>query len=220
MNIPEAPMDRIGMDVLKLPMSEEGHNYLLVLQDYLTKYLFAYPIERETAEVIARVLVSDFFKSFGLPRELLTDRGSAFISNLFHELEKLYQIDHLFTTSCHPQTDGMVERANRTIIASMAKLLADFGGLWEDLLGPFVFGYNMTLHASTKVEPYVAMFGREGRRLSESVFARQRMTYTWALDCWIDQLPEHLRKVWEVVKTNAEEAKMEFTKQYDRKRGD
>ncbi|MCP4486929.1 MAG: DDE-type integrase/transposase/recombinase, partial [Gammaproteobacteria bacterium] len=112
--VPEVPMDRVGMDVLKLPMSEEGHNYLLVLQDYLTKYLFAYPIERETAEVIARVLVSDFFKSFGLPRELLTDRGSAFISNLFHELEKLYQIDHLFTTSCHPQTDGMVERANRT----------------------------------------------------------------------------------------------------------
>ncbi|MCP4492904.1 MAG: hypothetical protein GY820_37225, partial [Gammaproteobacteria bacterium] len=62
LNIPEAPMDRMGMDVLKLPMSEEGHNYLLVLQDYLTKYLFAYPIERETAEVIARVLVSDFFK--------------------------------------------------------------------------------------------------------------------------------------------------------------
>ncbi|MCP4473389.1 MAG: transposase family protein, partial [Gammaproteobacteria bacterium] len=151
LNIPEAPMDRVGMDVLKLPMSEEGHNYLLVLQDYLTKYLFAYPIERETAEVIARVLVSDFFKSFGLPRELLTDRGSAFISNLFHELEKLYQIDHLFTTSCHPQTDGMVERANRTIISSMAKLLSDFGGSWEDLLGPFVFGYNMTPHSSTKV---------------------------------------------------------------------
>ncbi|MCP4475473.1 MAG: transposase family protein, partial [Gammaproteobacteria bacterium] len=144
----------------------------------------------------------------------------AFISNLFHELEKLYQIDHLFTTSCHPQTDGMVERANRTIISSMAKLLSDFGGSWEDLLGPFVFGYNMTPHSSTKVEPYVAMFGREGRRPSESVFARQRTTYTWALDCWIEQLPEHLRKVWDVVKTNAEEAKIQFTKQYDRTKGD
>ncbi len=116
--------------------------------------------------------------------------------------------------------DGMVERVNRMIISSMAKLLADFGGSWEDLLGPFIFGYNMTPHASTKVEPYVAMFGREGRRPSESVFARQRMMYTWALDCWIDQLPEHLQKVWEVVRNNAEEAKAEFAKQYDRTRED
>ncbi|MCP4490940.1 MAG: hypothetical protein GY820_27040, partial [Gammaproteobacteria bacterium] len=68
--------------------------------------------------------------------------------------------------------------------------------------------------------PYVAMFGREGRRPSESVFARQRTTYTWALDCWIEQLPEHLRKVWDVVKTNAEEAKIQFTKQYDRTKED
>ncbi|MCP4459412.1 MAG: hypothetical protein GY816_15535, partial [Cytophagales bacterium] len=102
----------------------------------------------------------------------------------------------------------------------MAKLLSDFGGSWEDLLGPFVFGYNMTPHSSTKVEPYVAMFGREGRRPSESVFARQRTTYTWALDCWIEQLPEHLRKVWDVMKTNTEEAKAQFAKQYDRTKED
>ncbi|MCP4487336.1 MAG: hypothetical protein GY820_08465, partial [Gammaproteobacteria bacterium] len=60
--------------------------------------------------------------------------------------------------------------------------------------------------------------GAPGCRPSESVFAQQRTTYTWALACWIDQLPNHLKRVWEVVKANADEAKEEFTKQYNRKR--
>ncbi|MCP4487518.1 MAG: transposase family protein, partial [Gammaproteobacteria bacterium] len=90
--IAEEPMDRVGMDVLKLPMSVNGNNHVLVLQDYLTKYLFTYPLANETAEEIGKLLVSRFFANFGLPRELLTDRGSAFISLLFHKLEELYKI--------------------------------------------------------------------------------------------------------------------------------
>ncbi|MCP4493921.1 MAG: transposase family protein, partial [Gammaproteobacteria bacterium] len=74
----EEPMDRVGMDVLKLPMSANGNNHVLVLQDYMTKYLFAYPVLNETAEEIGKLLVSRFFANFGLPKELLTDRGSAF----------------------------------------------------------------------------------------------------------------------------------------------
>ncbi len=87
--IVEEPMDRVGMDVLKLPMSVNGNNHVLVLQDYLTKYLFTYPLSNETAEEIGKLLMSRFFANFGLPRELLTDRGSAFISLLFHKLEDL-----------------------------------------------------------------------------------------------------------------------------------
>ncbi|MCP4475922.1 MAG: transposase family protein, partial [Gammaproteobacteria bacterium] len=101
--ITDEPMERVGMDVLKLPMSQNGNGYVLVLQDYLTKFLFTYPIPRETAQVIAKTLVNNFFWAFGLPRELLTDRGSAFISDLFQQLEACYEIKHLFTTSCHPQ---------------------------------------------------------------------------------------------------------------------
>ncbi|MCP4489918.1 MAG: transposase family protein, partial [Gammaproteobacteria bacterium] len=131
----DEPMERVGMDVLKLPPSQNGNGYVLVLQDYLTKFLFAYPIPRETAQVIGRMLVDKFFWAFGLPRELLTDRGSAFISELFRQLEECYGIKHLFTTSCHPQTDGLVERANCSLINSMAKLLGEYNSDWEDLLG-------------------------------------------------------------------------------------
>ncbi|MCP4490910.1 MAG: transposase family protein [Gammaproteobacteria bacterium] len=150
------------MDVLKLPMSQNGNGYVLVLQDYLTKFLFAYPIPRETAQVIAKTLVNNFFWAFGLLRELLTDRGSAFISDLFQQLEACYEIKHLFTTSCHPQADGTVERADRMLISSMVRLLGDYDSDWEDLLGSWVLAYNLSRHSATLVSPYAAMFGREG----------------------------------------------------------
>ncbi|MCP4493950.1 MAG: transposase family protein, partial [Gammaproteobacteria bacterium] len=165
-------------------------------------------------------MVSRFFANFGLPRELLTDRGSAFISLLFHKLEELYKIKHLFTTSCHPQTDGMVERANKTIITALAKLLAEYGGEWEDLLGPFSLSYNITPHASTGVEPYLAMFGREGCRPSSLAFSQQCKGVTYSLDEWIDQLPLNLRKVWGVVQQNNRKAQATYAAQYDKKRGD
>ncbi|MCP4458660.1 MAG: transposase family protein, partial [Cytophagales bacterium] len=211
-------MDRVGMDVLKLPMSANGNNHVLVLQDYMTKYLFAYPVLNETAEEIGKLLVSRFFANFGLPKELLTDRGSAFISNLFHKLEELYKIKHLFTTSCHPQTDGMVERANKTIINSLAKLLAEYGGEWEDLLGPFALSYNITPHVSTGVEPYLAMFGREGRCPSSLIFSKKRQYSTYSLDEWIDQLPLNLKKIWGLVHHNNKKAQVLFAHQYDKKR--
>ncbi|MCP4492582.1 MAG: hypothetical protein GY820_35540 [Gammaproteobacteria bacterium] len=69
MPLVEEPMDRVGMDVLKLPMSANGNNHVLVLQDYMTKYLFAYPVLNETAEEIGKLLVSRFFAKFGLPKE-------------------------------------------------------------------------------------------------------------------------------------------------------
>ncbi|MCP4487804.1 MAG: hypothetical protein GY820_10875, partial [Gammaproteobacteria bacterium] len=125
-----------------------------------------------------------------------------------------------FTTSCHPQTDGMVERANKTIIPALAKLLAEHGGEWEDLLGPFSLSYNITPHASTGVEPYLAMFGREGRRPSSLVFSQQRRGVTYSLDEWIDQLPLNLRKVWGVVQQNNRKAQAVYAAQYDKKRGD
>ncbi|MCP4492139.1 MAG: transposase family protein, partial [Gammaproteobacteria bacterium] len=63
-------------------------------------------------QVIAKTLVNNFFWAFGLPRELLTDRGSAFISDLFQQLEACYEIKHLFTTRCHPQMEGLLDRAH------------------------------------------------------------------------------------------------------------
>ncbi|MCP4459480.1 MAG: hypothetical protein GY816_15885 [Cytophagales bacterium] len=78
----------------------------------------------------------------------------------------------------------------------------------------------MTPHSSTMVSPYAAMFGREGRRPSSAVLGRKPSPYTWSLEDWIDPLPHYLRKMWAVVKENAQQAQRAYARQFDKRRKD
>ncbi len=113
-----------------------------------------------------------------------------------------------------------MERANHSLVNSMAKLLGEYDTDWEDLLGSYLLLYSMMPHSSTMVSPYAAMFGREGRCPSSAVLGRKPSPYTWSLEDWIDQLPHYLRKMWAVVKENAQQAQRAYAKQYDKRKRD
>ncbi|MCP4489552.1 MAG: transposase family protein, partial [Gammaproteobacteria bacterium] len=100
LSIPEKTWERLGMDILKMPLSENGNAYLLVMQDYLSKFLYAFPMLNEQAITVARTLVDRLFW-LGIPKEILSDKGSAFTSKLFAELAKCYGIKQLLTTAHH-----------------------------------------------------------------------------------------------------------------------
>ena len=66
-----APLERIAMDILgPLPITERGNKYILVIGDYFTKWVEAYPIPDQTAETVAKKVVEEFICRFGVPREL------------------------------------------------------------------------------------------------------------------------------------------------------
>ena len=67
---------RVGVDVLKLPLTSSGNQYLVVFLDYLTKWVEAYPIPDQQAETIACLLVENIICRHGVPEELLSDRGA------------------------------------------------------------------------------------------------------------------------------------------------
>ena len=74
------PFDRIGVDVLKFPMSDQGSQYAIVFVDYLTKWPEVFPVADQSAITIARLLVEQVISRHGVPGELLSDRGAAFLS--------------------------------------------------------------------------------------------------------------------------------------------
>lgn len=76
----------IGMDLVgPLPKSTKGHEYILVIVDYFTWYSEAAPLWEATSKNIAKELVF-FFSHVGLPKELLTDQGTPFISKLLSDV--------------------------------------------------------------------------------------------------------------------------------------
>ena len=110
------PPERVAMHILgPLPSSHEGNKYILVVSHCFTRSTEAYAVPNQEAATIAEKLVSEFICRFGAPLQILTDQGCQFESKLFVEICSLLDIDKTRTSGFHPQTNGMVERFNRTL---------------------------------------------------------------------------------------------------------
>jgi hypothetical protein len=84
------PWDKIYVDIVgPFSMSERRHKYLLTCQDNLSKYIIAIPTEDISAETIAHKFVYDAILKYGIPDQILTDKGTQFMSNLFQNCCKL-----------------------------------------------------------------------------------------------------------------------------------
>ena len=130
------PFDRVGIDIIKFPTSSKGNKYAVVVMDYLTKWPEVFPTRDQTSITIARLLVEQIVPQHGVPVELLSDRGTAFLSKLMEEVYSLLGIRKINTTAYHPQTDGLVERFNRTLTNMLAKKVKKNGKDWDVQLPP------------------------------------------------------------------------------------
>jgi len=80
------PFDRVSVDVVHFPKSYDGNQYTDVFMDYLTKWPEVFPTSDQTALTIAKLLVEKVISRHGVPVELLSDKGSAFLSHLLQEV--------------------------------------------------------------------------------------------------------------------------------------
>ena len=78
------PFDRVEVDMIKFPMSSAGNQYAVVFMDYLTKWPEVFATSDQSALTIARLLVEQVISWHGVPAELISDRGKAFLSKLLH----------------------------------------------------------------------------------------------------------------------------------------
>lgn len=111
-----APMERVAVDIVgPFPKTVRGNRFVCVAMDYFTKWPEAFPLPNHEAGTVAGVLVDEFFARFGVPHELHSDQGREFESAVFRECCSLLGIKKTRTTPQRPQSDGMVERYNRTL---------------------------------------------------------------------------------------------------------
>ena len=85
------PFHRVAVDILQLPLTTQGNCYVVVFMDYLTKWPEAFAIPDEKAETIAKMFVENIVCQHGIPAELLSDRGTNFLSTLIQEVCKLLE---------------------------------------------------------------------------------------------------------------------------------
>ena len=157
-----APMERIAIDILgPLPETPRKNNFILVVSDYFTKWTESYPIPNQEATTVAEKLVDDFICRFGVPRQLHSDQGTNFESKVFAEICKLLDIEKTRTTPLHPQSDGQVERFNRTLVEMLRGKIKEDQKDWDLQLPACMMAYRGAVHESTGVSPNLLMLGRE-----------------------------------------------------------
>ncbi|GBL74612.1 Retrovirus-related Pol polyprotein from transposon 412 [Araneus ventricosus] len=146
------------LDILGLfPVTTKGNRYVLALMDYFTKWLEAVLIPDYEASIVAKELVRIWISCYGVPMILHSYQGTNFNSVLFTELCKLLGILKIRTRELHPESDGMVERFNRTILNHLSLFVSTE---WDTHLPPFLLGYRSADHEVTGLTPGEILFGR------------------------------------------------------------
>ncbi|GBM00130.1 Retrovirus-related Pol polyprotein from transposon 412 [Araneus ventricosus] len=130
----------MALDILgPLPVTTKGNRYVLVLMDYFTKWPEVIPIPDQEASTLAEELVRAWISRYGVPMILHSDQGTNFNSALFTELCKLLGILKTLTTALHPESDGMVERFNRTILNHLSLFVSKNQTDWDTHLPLFLW---------------------------------------------------------------------------------
>ena len=198
----DSTMLRIALDILgPLPLTENGNRYLLIIADYFTKWPEAYAIPNQEAATVARILVNEVICRFGVPLEIHSDQGRNFESALFKEMYSLLGMSKTRTTPLHPQSDGMVERMNRTIEAQLSMFIQDHQRNWDEFIAPLMMAYRSSIHDTTKCSPAKLMLGRELRLPVDLLLGRPSQEKPDLDTPYVDRLQSTLERVQEFARS-------------------
>ena len=153
------PWQMVAIDIVQVPVSINNNKYLLVIQDYFTKWADAIPLQNQRAVTISSEMVK-VFCTYGIPNIVHSDQGQNFESTVFHQTLKAFGVEKSRTTAYHPEGDGMVERFNHSLL-KLLRTYVEKEEDWEKHLPLALYAYEMAVHSSTGVSPFMLMYGRE-----------------------------------------------------------
>lgn len=215
------PFERLGLDFLGplSPRSAEGNSYILVITDYFTKWVEVVALPDQTALSTCKALVERIINYHGPPRVIVTDRGTNFTSKLFKYLCEALRIKHCTTTSYHPQSNGLTERFNRTMMEMLRKCTKDGYEDWEEMLGHVAFAYRHSVNASTHETPYFLNHGRDAVMPIDTFLTPYSNEPITPQD-YKSLTMKRLFDAFQLVRQNLEKAMRQQKKQYDKRAKD
>lgn len=158
----ESCFEKIFLDLVgPLDESEQGSQYILTLQDELTKFIEAVPLRNKEANTVAKALVENFILKYGVPDNIATDQGTEFINEVFRGTCKLLKIQHLQSTAYHHESIGALENTHKVLGAYLRSYVSEKHTDWDTWLPYYVFCYNTSVHSETEYTPFELVYGRQ-----------------------------------------------------------
>jgi hypothetical protein len=155
--------DVVTMDFITgLPRTRKQHDSIMVVVDKLTKAAHFIPLKTtHRAADVADIFLKEVARLHGIPKTIVFDRDPKFTLNFWKGQFKGFKTNLNFSTTYHSESDGQTERVNRVIEDMLGMYVMDKPSRWEDYLHLVEFSYNNGYHASLKMSPFEALYGRK-----------------------------------------------------------
>ena len=130
-----------------------------------------------------------------IPKVIQSDQGTEFTASIIAELTRKFNIQHQFSIPYYPQTNGIVERFNRTLTSALQKYCIEFQEDWDTNIPAALFAYRTLQNSTTKHEPFFLTYGQEARlpiELQYTTFEETPIEIEEQLLNQIYKLMEHL----------------------------
>ncbi|XP_036340257.1 uncharacterized protein K02A2.6-like [Rhagoletis pomonella] len=156
---PKQPWSRIHVDFFGPFMNR----WCLVIVDSYPKWVECVDMGKNTTSKATIDVLKNIFARFGLPETLVSDNGTAFVSQEFQRFLQLNGIQHSTTPVGQPATNGLAENTVKTFKSALKRGMGPPGGQFNDVLSRFLLDYRNAAHCSTGVSPAQLMFSRQLR---------------------------------------------------------
>jgi hypothetical protein len=113
----------------------------------------------DNASHVADLFFNEVVHLHGVPNTIISDRDAKFLSHFWRTLWYKLGTKLVFSTTCHPQTDGQMEVVNRTLSTMLRTILKDNLRLWEECLPHIEFAYKRSIHYITNLSPFMVVYG-------------------------------------------------------------
>ena len=168
---------RVAMDIVgPLEESYAGNRYILTMTEFTSRYVEVAPLKNQSAECVATAFIESIILRHGAPNEILSDRGTNFLSEVLQNILDILQIKRLRTSAYHPAGNGLDERWHRTMGDMLAAYVTHDPPLWEEYLPYITFAYNTSRQDSLQETPFYLLYGHDPMGPDEPV-VRHRYRY-------------------------------------------
>jgi len=157
--VPRKVWSQVGIDIMTMKQVGE-YRYLITGMDYFSKNLEMRALKTKSAREVAQFIYEDIICRWGSPDVIITDQGRDFCNAINDELMERAHCKHRITSSYHPQSNGLVERQNRTTTNFLLKNM-DCQDDWVDMIPTMMGSHRHTVHSTTNIEPSAILLGRK-----------------------------------------------------------
>ncbi|GFY09853.1 transposon Tf2-11 polyprotein [Trichonephila clavipes] len=193
-----------------------GKQWIFIVEDCATKWVELFALSQASARQRA-TLIEEVFMRHGIPRRIISDNGTQFVSAVLQQICFTLNISQNFIPIYSPQSNP-VERKNRDLKPRLAILVGDDHSSWYSKLPVIRFAMNTTVCDTTGHTPAYLLFGRELRTVDDVVQDFKSVVHN---DNFVAEITPYLKRfatITEDIRERIETKQDQRKKQYDKNR--